>query len=231
MSWKQDRAIVYIVWLSVCMLCTALGSVLDASWQPIWTSSGLFGLTASIALAIVATQRREERDAERSRVLQNRIKATMTKLEQRFQSNEAIRDAVRRILDNYYPRDSEQFVIDSAVQDLRHRTSCLIPVALTTRPQSRDASRSVPSAMLRDLSETGVGLVHDQKIDSEHLTAHVKLNDGDQVHLSLALLWEKRWEGHDGWYASGGKILSVVSTESAEREPCLSGNSSDGVGS
>ncbi|MBI2481772.1 MAG: hypothetical protein HYV60_24950 [Planctomycetia bacterium] len=154
----------------------------------------------------------------------------MTRFERQVQSNDAIRDAVKRILENFRPPTNEPSVMVDAEQDPRQRISCFIPVELIVNSCQADASHSMPTAIIRDLSSTSVGLAHDQRIDCERLTARVMLNDGEQIELSLSLLWERKWEGHKGWFVSGGKILEVASTKDCEGQPCLAGASSDGLG-
>lgn len=231
MAWTQDRVTACIAWLSVCMLCAAWGSLLDETWRPIWTSFGMFGLTAAVALSTVEKQKRASIDAERRRMMQSRCNDRMAELERHFQSRDAIRSAARRILDNFQTQTSGLNVMLAEEQDPRQRTRCLIPVELTARSKGANPRRLTTTAMIRDLSSTGIGLVHDGRLDHRQITVHGTLGNGEQFGLSVSLLWERRWEGHDGWYTSGGKILEAVSTTASQREPCLSGTSNDGVAS
>lgn len=74
------------------------------------------------------------------------------------------------------------------------------------------------TAYTRDISASGVGLLHDQAIHSRRVLLNFQLLGGETIGLVASLTW-CRYIG-DFWYSSGGRLIGVLTPES--------GNSPDG---
>ena len=86
------------------------------------------------------------------------------------------------------------------------------PVEVT--PLSEDEAALDPSvsetitAYTRDISVSGVGLLHDQPFPSKRVRLTFELLGGDTLSLVALLTW-CRYFG-DFWYSSGGRLIGVV---------------------
>jgi hypothetical protein len=64
-------------------------------------------------------------------------------------------------------------------------------------------------AYTRDISASGVGLLHDQPIPSKRVLVNFEMLGGETIGLVVALTWS-RYVG-DFWHSSGGRLVGVVS--------------------
>jgi hypothetical protein len=63
-------------------------------------------------------------------------------------------------------------------------------------------------AFVRDLSLSGIGLVHLMPLKRGEVVVDLPLPRGSSVKLRTEILWCRDYE--DGWYASGGRFLDVT---------------------
>lgn len=61
------------------------------------------------------------------------------------------------------------------------------------------------TAFTRELSTTGVGLLHNVRLRPGLVTIALRTQDGDEVRLPTEILWCRPCG--DGWYVSGGKFI------------------------
>lgn len=64
------------------------------------------------------------------------------------------------------------------------------------------------SAFVRDLSPSGIGLVHLMPLKRGEVLIDLPLPLGIMVRLRTEILWCRDYE--NGWYASGGRFTDVV---------------------
>ena len=69
------------------------------------------------------------------------------------------------------------------------------------------ANKEPIMAYTRNISSTGVGLLHDQAIQSNRVLLNFELLGGEIVGLVASLTW-CRYLG-DFWYCSGGRLIGV----------------------
>src|SRR5262245_18921912 len=113
--------------------------------------------------------------------------------------------------------------VDSITKDTRHREMrCLERRNDSRLPFQRgvevfplrDDDTSDPGSQItaytRDISQSGVGLMHDEAIQSSRVLLRFELHGGESMQLVVLLTW-CRYLG-DFWYSSGGRLLGVVST-------------------
>jgi hypothetical protein len=66
------------------------------------------------------------------------------------------------------------------------------------------------SAFARDISPLGIGLVHIMPLEKGEVIVTLRLPSGKTVKLRAEIVWCKDFG--DGWYASGGRFLDVLTT-------------------
>jgi hypothetical protein len=71
-------------------------------------------------------------------------------------------------------------------------------------------------AHVRNISATGVGLIHKEQIDSSRYVLDFPLKTGKCLSVLVELSWQQRLA--DGAYHSGGKLIEVVQAADGESE-------------
>ena len=66
-------------------------------------------------------------------------------------------------------------------------------------------------AFARDLSPSGVGLLHPGPVKSQEAVVSIPLENGGQVRMLVQVKWCRPCG--EGWYVSGGKFLRALSNE------------------
>lgn len=61
------------------------------------------------------------------------------------------------------------------------------------------------TAFTRELSTTGIGLLHSVRLRPGPVTIALRTQDGDEVRLPTEILWCRPCG--DGWFVSGGKFV------------------------
>ena len=69
-------------------------------------------------------------------------------------------------------------------------------------------SPALYSAFTRDISATGVGLLHGLPIQPQTITLISKLKDDVDIQVSVRIIWCVPCS--EGWYISGGPFLAVL---------------------
>ena len=101
--------------------------------------------------------------------------------------------------------DSLRNIIDTAATDSRHDPRCPFfrPVTVTVG----GAQGTKLSAFSRDLSPTGIGLLHNMPLETHRVTLSIPVAAGQQVDLSTEITWCEPCG--EGWYLSGGRFLGL----------------------
>ena len=84
------------------------------------------------------------------------------------------------------------------------RLPCFGPVTVSL-PSDPEVALS---AFARDVSPSGIGLVHLMPLDRGEVVVNFPLPSGKLVALQTELLWCRDYG--NGWYASGGRFLDVL---------------------
>lgn len=87
------------------------------------------------------------------------------------------------------------------------RTEPRIPYFGPTRISLPDADLDF-SAFIRDISLSGVGLVHIMPLARGEVVLDLPLPLGHVVMLRVEILWCRDYS--NGWYASGGRLIDVA---------------------
>jgi len=66
------------------------------------------------------------------------------------------------------------------------------------------------SAFVRDLSPSGIGLVHLKPLPTVEVVMTLGLTRGRTAAMVTQIVWCNEFEG--GWFASGGRFLDVLET-------------------
>jgi hypothetical protein len=69
-----------------------------------------------------------------------------------------------------------------------------------------DAQPISRSAFCRDISPTGVGLLHDFPLENREVVVAVTTDAGRSVSLRIDIMWCKPCG--EGWYMSGGRFVA-----------------------
>ena len=110
----------------------------------------------------------------------------------------------------------EQFLLEAAstmATDQRQtgRYPFFRPVTIT--PQ--DAAKTKLTAFIRDISPSGIGLLHNMRLETQRVTLTIPTIAGRSVDIKTEITWCKSCG--EGWYASGGPFTRIW----AERLPDL----------
>jgi hypothetical protein len=92
------------------------------------------------------------------------------------------------------------------------RVQFLRPVTLSIMVP---APRQV-SALSRDLSPFGIGLLHTVPLDPQEVVVHVPLGHGGKLHLRVKIKWCDALS--EGYFVSGGCFLGVASPSEYDAE-------------
>src|SRR4051812_16800839 len=69
------------------------------------------------------------------------------------------------------------------------------------------------SAFARDISPLGIGLVHIMPVKEGEVVVKLQLPSGGTVKVRTEIVWCRDYG--DGWYASGGRFVDVLSQDAA----------------
>lgn len=222
----KTRLVELIAWLSVCLLAAAWGPTMDDGVRHTWSIFGLFGLVASAGLEAVQRVRLlKERQQERKQSLV-RYENAMEEIQRQKKVDAEVRKATMRIAEfaarqaGTVPEvDLEEEAGDNAAANRRseERTKCWLPVEILVSNAADShvawAEDDSYRAYIRDISPSGIGLVHNKPIDAHRVVLRVSLEDDESVSLSVCLLWCR--PAKEGWLSSGGKVAEVTSVVDA----------------
>jgi hypothetical protein len=204
-----------IAWLSVCLLTAGWGAKLDSSVREQWSRVGLFGLAAAVGLEIVARTRRLLKMKAQQKATNRRITRNVDDVAAQSASVAQLGELLQRIC-----QDSGTDLALSGEAGEAPRLRFRLPVQL--RPLIGDETPAPPPgthsfvAHVRNISATGVGLIHNEHIDSPRYVLDFPRKSGESLSVLVELIWQHRLA--DGPYHSGGKLIEVVQGGNSETE-------------
>ncbi|MGE0534803.1 MAG: PilZ domain-containing protein [Pirellulales bacterium] len=200
-----------IAWLSVCVLSAAWGAGMDASWQNCWKQLGAFGLASAVGLNAAARVRATYKRRAHQIAVASHLEERLTNFADEPELDPQLRSAVARLLD-------EVEADSTTANDDRTRfpVSSGWPVLATPLTQTGGPSRRATTtrAVLRNVSRTGIGLLHSIPLPIGTMRLTYRLNDGHIVSLIIEIRWCERQS--DGRFASGGRFLEVATPDARE---------------
>ena len=218
----KTRLVELIAWLSVCLLAAAWGPTMDEGLRHTWSIFGLLGLVASAGLEAVQRARLlKERQQKRKQSLV-RYENAMEEIQRQKKVDAEVRKATMRIAE-FAARQAGtvpevelvEETDDNAAANRRseERTKCWLPVEILVSNAADShvswAEDDSYRAYIRDISPSGIGLVHNKPIDAHRVVLRVALENNASVSLSVCLLWCRPVKKE--WSSSGGKVAEVIS--------------------
>ena len=106
---------------------------------------------------------------------------------------------------------------DAITHDIERRSKLRDPfIAPVTIYPNGHENRAL-SALTRDISTEGIGLVHAFPLECTDVVIKVLGADGKPTHLYVSIQWCKSLGG--GWYVSGGRFIYRLSVTENETQP------------
>jgi hypothetical protein len=105
-------------------------------------------------------------------------------------------------------------ILDEASLGAERRVGVRTPFFGPVTISLEDAENVRFSAFARDVSSLGIGLVHIMPLDRGEVIVRIPLRAGGTVAFRTQIVWCRNFG--DGWYASGGRFLDVVSPPANE---------------
>ena len=104
------------------------------------------------------------------------------------------------------PKRAQEIIFEDAQriqheQRLQQRTPLFHPVFITAD------DGTTYTAFTRDLSKTGIGLLHCMPIEPQETIVRLQRANGAVVSLTVNITWCQSCG--EGWYVSGGKLLDA----------------------
>lgn len=201
-----------IAWLSVCVLSAAWGAGMDADWQACWKQLGAFGLASAVGLNAASRVRATYKRRAEQVALASHLEERLSIFADEPELDPQLRSIVGRLL--------EDVEADNGDNDNDNRTGFPVasgwPVLVTPLTGNRGPSRRATTtrAMLRNVSRTGVGLLHSLALAVGPARLTCRLRDGQVVSLVIEIRWCERQS--DGRFASGGRFLEVTTPDPRE---------------
>jgi hypothetical protein len=204
-----------IGWLSLCLLAAGWGPKLDSSVRELWALLGSFGLAAAVGLEAAARARWMLKMRAQQEATNRRIARNVDDVTAQSESLTQLGEMLQRIC-----QDSGTNQTLSGVAGETPRLRFRLPVQL--RPLVGNETPAPPpgtpsfAAHVQDISAMGVGLVHNEHIDSPRYVLDFPLKSGEILSVLVELIWQHRLA--DGPYHSGGRLIEVVRAANAGSE-------------
>jgi len=234
MRLANNRLVGLIGWFSVCVLAAAWGPIVEAGWRHVWSALGLFGLVSAVGLEAAQRLRLSQEQKRSQDRASLRCESAMDEIVRQNKATAAVKRAIRRIAEfaarQQVPLpevDLEDKIDEQVDADRRseRRARCILPVEILVGDGegryvlwNKDDSRV---AYIRDVSPSGVGLVHNEPVDDERVVLRIALEDAECILLSVCVMWCRPIK--EGWFTSGGKVTEVLAV--GKTAPSTSGTS------
>lgn len=221
MRLANSRLVELIGWLSLCLLAAAWGPSIDTGWRQLWGIFGVFGLVSAVGLEAVQRVRVSQEEKLQRRQALVRYENAMEEIQRQKKADAEVQRVARRIAEfaagqhvtiPKVESDSEADKRAAANRRSEKRTKCSLPVEILVNDAAgrliswaEDASQR---AYIRDISPSGIGLLHNKKVDAHRVVLRVALENNEHVSLSTCLLWSRPVK--EGWFSSGGKVTEVL---------------------
>lgn len=226
MRLANNRLVELIGWLSLCLLAAAWGPNMDTGWRQVWGIFGVFGLVSAAGLEAVQRVRLLQEEKRRRSQALVRYENAMEEIQRQKKADAEVQRVTRRIAE-FAARQRVTIpdveLVDEAGEQAaanrrtEKRTKCALPVeVLVTNAEGRYVSWAEGEshkAYIRDVSPSGIGLLHNTHVDAHRVVLRVALEDNEPVSLSVCLLWCRPVK--EGWFSSGGKVTEVLAGDEA----------------
>lgn len=103
-------------------------------------------------------------------------------------------------------------IADAVLDDEERRKQGRHPYFHPITIQLKD-SPELYSAFARDVSQTGLGLLHWMPIPPQIIRVILELHDGTTIRVGVKISWCSAWG--KGWYISGGRFVDVEIDEAS----------------
>jgi hypothetical protein len=80
-----------------------------------------------------------------------------------------------------------------------------------------DDEQLLVPAFVRDISNSGIGLVHETPLEPGQITVNMQTTTGESVRVAVNILWCREMQKY--WYISGGTFSHVVPDDDGDRVP------------
>jgi len=194
---------------------------LEGACRHLWNVFGLFGLAAAYGLETVHRVRQSCEDRRKRKQSLMRYENAMEGIQRQNRTDAEVRRATKRITEFAAQRhvkipalDWEDPAEEQETTNRRSegRTKCSIPVDVfeygATGELNALAQDDSHTAYMRNISSSGIGVLHHSPIDAHQLVLRIALGDDEYISLRVCLLWRRPEK--DGWYSSGGKVAEVI---------------------
>jgi hypothetical protein len=209
---ESGRVATMIACICVCMVASASGGLLPPFWCKWWAIYGATGFVSSVGLniryrlqAISLLQERERRAAQSA---ERKLESVVDGIRVTHEIGTAVHRIVRSVCDSMPEGQSSR-------EATREALDCGITITPVQKPDDAAQGQfgeSIPGHV-RDISLKGVGLIHDRPIERGSVVLAFELEGGEAIHFIADVLWCEARE--DGRYASGGKLLRLVTSADA----------------
>ena len=208
-----------IAWLSVCLLAAGWGTGLDPALGKLWQIWGLLGLASATGLDVAWRARRMCKKRTQQKSFQQRAVRNLTNLAAQAETSKKISVAVRHIIEDREQHSGAPLAGQRC--DGRLPLQCTVQVTpLDDGPSTSEGINATAfSAYVRDISANGVGLMHNQTIDSRHVMLTFDLLDGKSIALVAHCQWQH--VEADRRYSSGWKLVGVQTSLNSRSQEAL----------
>jgi hypothetical protein len=215
-----------IAWLSVCLLTAGWGPRLDSSVREQWALVGAFGLAAALALELAARTRRLYKVRAQQNATNRRITRNVDDVAAQSASLAQLGEMLQHLCQE---SGTDPSLPGEAGAEPRLRFRLPVQFRPVFGEEASAPPRGTPSfaAHVRDISATGVGLVHDEHIDSPRYVLDFPLKTGESLPVLVELSWQNRMA--DGAYHSGGKLIEVVRADEVATDSIAAGVDAQGA--
>jgi hypothetical protein len=197
-------------WLSLCLLSASWGARLDPFLRDVWAQVGCYGLIAAVGLDLAERTRSVLKRKVLPATTRQRTERALADVAAKGMSLSAIAAAVRQVSQECDRRDLES---GGRRKEPRVRFSHpvqVVPLGSDRIGQHNSAANTI-SADVRNISPSGVGLLHKDRIDGPQFWLHLELFNGETISVLVERLWQHRLP--DGPYQSGGRFMEIAATD------------------
>lgn len=204
----------HIAWLSVCVLAAAWGSSLEPVWQPTWKIAGAFGLASALGLSVAERLRATRKQWAAQKAAERRLKRRILTL-----IREESPDLTRSAQPVPCWSSGPEALLDRQRRGLRVPVKAPRQVVLT--PLRTDGTTKVSGirAWLENVSDTGLGLVHDVFVPAGPARVTLRHHASGMISMMMELRWCERLDNY--WYASGLAFKALAKSADLKRDEQL----------
>ena len=209
----QTSVATLMAWFSVCLLVAGHGRRVQPEIRELWVRMGCVGLAAAVGLPVAGHVRRvQKRRAQQTRT-QGRMARNLAETAAREASFLRVAEAVHRICPDSDCRDLRSLKKRSEPRLVTSHSVQIRPLTLARDAEGCCVARPLGATVV-NISATGVGLVHKERIDRSRFLVEFSLSESETITLIVELLWQQRLA--DGPYHSGGKWVDIAVAEGAK---------------